>query len=540
MKKIFITLSFFLFIVPIGTSQDLPSYVPSDGLVAYYPFNGNANDASGNNYHGVVNGATSSTDFKGEINSAYSFDGDDDYITTSTILDNVFENFTFSVWVKPQATEDISWTEGSIVFASSQYKQPVIHPTHGQSYGDESNSAGAGLYVGTNGLIVVEHSHDYVRNALIFETSLSSWNHITVVYKSNKPELYLNGSFVKSFPAGNRTVFASLGDDITDRANYSKSGFGSGFYPHLFQNFSGLIDEIIVWNRALSQNEIGNMYSSYSSDILLKGTISAENNQIKNLAAPTNINDAVTLGFLLDKINDLQEQINTLQGSEGGNLTDNEGNSYPYVTYGNQKWTTKNIEITTYTDGTSIPEVTDPNEWANLTTGAWCYKNNDPSTETKFYNWYAVNGVHDDDPNTANKKFAPEGWSVPTKTDWEVLQDFLISSGYNHDGTVTGNKIAKSMSSKTGWNPSENVGAPGNNLSLNNSSNFNAYPHGNRISNGNFGFSSEYATFWSSTESSDDTNKAYLYYLNKNLVGLILPAHDPKNGGFPVRLVRND
>ena len=270
MKKIFLTLSFFLFIITIGTSQELPSYVPSDGLVAYYPFNGNANDASGNNYHGVVNGATSSTDFKGEINSAYSFDGDDDYITTSTILDNVFENFTFSVWVKPQATEDISWTEGSIVFASSQYKQPVIHPTHGQSYGDESNSAGAGLYVGTNGLIVVEHSHDYVRNALIFETSLSSWNHITVVYKSNKPELYLNGSFVKSFTAGNRTVFASLGDDITDRANYSKSGFGSGFYPHLVQNFSGMIDEIIVWNRALSQNEIGNMYSSYSSDILLR------------------------------------------------------------------------------------------------------------------------------------------------------------------------------------------------------------------------------------------------------------------------------
>ncbi len=58
MKKLFLSLTLILFIIPIGISQDLPSYVASDGLVAYYPFNGNANDASGNNYHGVVNGAT--------------------------------------------------------------------------------------------------------------------------------------------------------------------------------------------------------------------------------------------------------------------------------------------------------------------------------------------------------------------------------------------------------------------------------------------------------------------------------------------------
>ena len=75
MKKLFLTLTLVLFIIPIGISQDLPSYVPTDGLVAYYPFNGNANDESGNGNHGTVNGATLTTDRDGNENSSYSFDG---------------------------------------------------------------------------------------------------------------------------------------------------------------------------------------------------------------------------------------------------------------------------------------------------------------------------------------------------------------------------------------------------------------------------------------------------------------------------------
>ena len=49
MKRIFFTLTLVLFVIPFGISQDLPSYVPTDWLVAYYPFNGNVNDTSGNN-----------------------------------------------------------------------------------------------------------------------------------------------------------------------------------------------------------------------------------------------------------------------------------------------------------------------------------------------------------------------------------------------------------------------------------------------------------------------------------------------------------
>jgi hypothetical protein len=69
--------------------------------------------------------------------------------------------------------------------------------------------------------------------------------------------------------------------------------------------------------------------------------------------------------------------------------------------------------MVTYRDGTPIPQVTNNTEWEALTTGAWSYYNNDP-TKPRLYNWYAVMGIHDNDPNTPNKEFAPESWHVPT------------------------------------------------------------------------------------------------------------------------------
>ena len=111
-----------------------------------------------------------------------------------------------------------------------------------------------------------------------------------------------------------------------------------------------------------------------------------------------------------------------------GTVTDQDGNTYDYLTYGTQQWTVENAEMVTYRDGTPIPQVTDPTAWANLTTGAWCYYNNDPANGAiygKLYNWYAVAGIHDNDPNTPNKILAPVGWHVPSDLEWTTLTTFL-------------------------------------------------------------------------------------------------------------------
>ena len=111
------------------------------------------------------------------------------------------------------------------------------------------------------------------------------------------------------------------------------------------------------------------------------------------------------------------------------NEEDNNSNvSISEIAIGTQIWQSKNLDVTTYRDGTPIPQVTDPTAWVNLTTGAWCYYNNTTANGTiygKLYNWYAVAGIHDTDPNTPNKVLAPQGWHVPSDAEWTTLTTFL-------------------------------------------------------------------------------------------------------------------
>ena len=276
---------------------------------------------------------------------------------------------------------------------------------------------------------------------------------------------------------------------------------------------------------------------SYAQGIELNGTISAQGNQIKNLQDPTEAQDAVTLSVLLEKISALQDQISALQATTGsGTVTDIDGNSYAFLTYGNQVWTVENAEMVKYRDGTPIPQITEPDDWTALTTGAWCYNNND-ETKGKLYNWYAVMGIHDAEPTTPNKEFAPEGWHVPSDAEWTTLENYLIANGYNYDGTITENKIAKAMASITGWNSSTNEGAVGNNQSLNNDSGFNAFPGGYRsVIDGSFNTEGNNVIFWSSTES--DTYLAWSRFLNFNFNNLTKSNTFVKEG-YSVRFVRD-
>ena len=104
-----------------------------------------------------------------------------------------------------------------------------------------------------------------------------------------------------------------------------------------------------------------------------------------------------------------------------------EVNLFDEVTIGKQVWTSKNLDVATYRNGDVIPEVQDKNAWANLTTGAWCYYDNDASNGTKYgklYNWYAVN-----DP----RGLSPNGYHIPTDAEWTILTDYL--GGESEAGT---------------------------------------------------------------------------------------------------------
>jgi uncharacterized protein (TIGR02145 family) len=219
-----------------------------------------------------------------------------------------------------------------------------------------------------------------------------------------------------------------------------------------------------------------------------------------------------------------------------GTVTDQNGNTYDYLTYGNQAWTVKNAEMVTYRDGSPIPQVTSNVVWMDATTGAWAYYDNDP-TKPRLYNWYAVMGIHDTDPNTPNKEFAPEGWHVPTDTEWTTLEEHLIANGYNYDESTTENKIAKAMASITGWNSSPEIGAIGNDQSSNNSSGFNAVPEGYCGYDGLFYNEGNNAIFWSSTQW-NYSSFAWVRFLSPSNSNLGR-NNDNKQSGFSVRFVRD-
>ena len=92
--------TFFLFTFYFASNAQIPSFVPTNGLVGYWPFNGNANDESGNGNNGVVNGATLTSDRFGNAGKAYNFSASErDYIVSSQIGMNNLTG-TFSSWVE--------------------------------------------------------------------------------------------------------------------------------------------------------------------------------------------------------------------------------------------------------------------------------------------------------------------------------------------------------------------------------------------------------------------------------------------------------
>jgi uncharacterized protein (TIGR02145 family) len=182
----------------------------------------------------------------------------------------------------------------------------------------------------------------------------------------------------------------------------------------------------------------------------------------------------------------------------------------PSILIGDQTWILRNLEVVTYANGDPIPEVQGATAWKALTTGAWCYYNNDPANGPiygKIYNWYAVN-----DP----RGLAPLGQHVPTDTEWTTLTTFLGGL------TVAGGKLKEVGT--TNWN------AP--NTDATNISGFTALPGGYRYNIGPFSNIGYIGYWWTSSEY--DTPNARYQYLASN-TGTAFSFSSNKKLGFSVR-----
>jgi uncharacterized protein (TIGR02145 family) len=184
------------------------------------------------------------------------------------------------------------------------------------------------------------------------------------------------------------------------------------------------------------------------------------------------------------------------------------------VTIGTQVWKTKNLDVDHYRNGDPIPQVTNATEWHNLTTGAWCYYDNDPANGAiygKLYNWYAVND---------SRGLAPDGWHIPSDEEWTTLSTYLGGEG------VAGSKLKEAGTSH--WK-SPNPDAT-------NETGFTALPGGYRYSNGTFFTIGSSAGWWCSAE--DSTTNAWCRSMDN--YGSYLSSHSfGKALGQAVRCVKD-
>jgi hypothetical protein len=208
-----------LFCTITTLEAQIPYYIPTNGLVGWWPFNGNANDESGNGRDGSVNGPILTMGKNGQNNTAYFFDGIDDRLYLGNWFN--YTTFTISMWVKPENQN------GHAVLIDNNHSSNLNWVcqaiTNWQS----------------NGYSFINSSQ--------FTLPTTGWSHLIFAYSNNQVLVYLNGSLISQTHHNlnyGRSPSLYLGYWQVDTARFWK----------------GSIDDIAIWNRTLNNSEINALY----------------------------------------------------------------------------------------------------------------------------------------------------------------------------------------------------------------------------------------------------------------------------------------
>lgn len=216
----------FISIIVCGCDKKTCPPPEKDGPVAYYPFNGNALDESGNSNHGTVYGASLTADRYGNAGKAYSFNGTDNYIDcgSASIL-KITGNFSMGGWLYMDGG---SQNPRMLSFESPEGNYRITTTGSG-------NARSVNLNYGSSGLSVM--------------VPIQEWHHIFFTYEGGNAKLYLDGIKV-----------AEANSPQTEALNYSTSlNIGRKAAP-AYDAWGGKLDEIVIYARAISASEVMNWY----------------------------------------------------------------------------------------------------------------------------------------------------------------------------------------------------------------------------------------------------------------------------------------
>ncbi|MFT3909740.1 MAG: fibrobacter succinogenes major paralogous domain-containing protein [Ferruginibacter sp.] len=272
---------------------------------------------------------------------------------------------------------------------------------------------------------------------------------------------------------------------------------------------SAVVDGYVLYDGGHSVTERGICYSTSSSPTTANNKISNGNGEGTYSTIVPGLSPTSTYYARAYAIND----IGTVYGNEINFTTEADLES---VQIGTQVWTAKNLNVDYFKNGEFIPNVQENVFWAQLNSASGCWWQNNLSYGVqygKLYNWYAVI-----DP----RGLAPEGWHIPTETEWNTLINYLGGT------TVAGGKLKEAGNSH--WQ-APNTGAD-------NSSGFTGLPGSCRNGDftGEFPYSiGEDGLWWSATEIS---NQAKCFLLSKDNAS-IFNALSNKQSGFAIRCVKD-
>jgi len=381
-----------------GVSGQVPSYVPTNGLVGYWPFNGNANDESGNGNNGTVNGATLAADRFGVSDRAYLFDGIDDniQIAPSVTLNNFDSEISISAWV----------------FNSG------ISGSPSPSNFDEQGIFGPANWLGTSGgfrFNLIDLNYDeiaerkYYFNVTLPSESVitsaqiivSEWEHVICVFGGGEIRIYRNGILTDFSTEPGGGISPST---YTFNQYYTIGQSINWNSPTFVAAFNGKLDDIGIWNRALTADEVLALYNGCNvTPQVVVGN--ATPGAFANSTYTCNDNAGSTYTWTVNNGVIVSGQgtnsITVLWGAEGvGSVTVAETTADGCV--GDEVIYDVNVQCVV--SGTSITGPVGPEAFSNST-----YTCNGAANST--YNWTVTNGVisSGQGTNTVNILWASTG-----------------------------------------------------------------------------------------------------------------------------------
>ena len=212
------------------------------GLVVYYPFNGSADDESGNGNDGTVNGATLTEDRNGNVDSAYSFDGIDDGIRLPDDSFNSLTNGTISFWISRGSGSSGVTPFGTTISGTTDFV--IMNIDSAGSLGIHARKSNVNQYVAHTGS---------------FRTLENNWYHITWVKNGESHQLYINGVLTEL----TYTVNLNTGVYFNDVSLAGTVLYTVGkLRRHIEQRiYKGKIDDIRIYDHALSEAEVNALYN---------------------------------------------------------------------------------------------------------------------------------------------------------------------------------------------------------------------------------------------------------------------------------------